>query len=194
MKDDTIDMKQKAILDAAWRAFAAYGFRKTSMDDIARGAGMSRPALYLRYKNKEDIVRNLAQMFYDEASMRVQDALGGEGDVTQRLSAAFAAGSGEVIKALMSSPHGLELLDTSTATACDIVEAGEERLIAIYASWLTEQAAEGNVYLSGPATDIAATFNAALYGIKTSAPDYATYSARVAQLAALFGAGLTSPH
>lgn len=192
MNDDALDIKQKAILDAAWSAFAAYGFRKTSMDDIARGAGMSRPALYLRYKNKEDIVRNLVRFFYDDAAIQVQHALNCDGDVSQRLAAAFAAGGGEIIKALLTSPHGLELLDASTATASDIVEAGEQQLITIYASWLTDQATAGHVQLSGSATDIAATFNAALHGVKSSAPDYATYSARVAQLAALFGAGLTS--
>ncbi|MEM7319164.1 MAG: TetR family transcriptional regulator, partial [Pseudomonadota bacterium] len=37
MKDEIEDPKQKAILEAAWTAFATYGFRKTSMDDIARG-------------------------------------------------------------------------------------------------------------------------------------------------------------
>ena len=48
------DSKTAAILKSAFQAFATYGFKKTSMDDIAKGAGMSRPAVYLHFKNKSD--------------------------------------------------------------------------------------------------------------------------------------------
>ena len=37
------------------KVFLAYGFARTTMDDIARAADMSRPALYLLFKNKTDI-------------------------------------------------------------------------------------------------------------------------------------------
>ena len=56
--------RQDAILDAAFHAFATYGYRRTAMDDIARGAGMSRTALYLHYRNKEDIFRSLALRYF----------------------------------------------------------------------------------------------------------------------------------
>ncbi|XHE56708.1 TetR/AcrR family transcriptional regulator [Phaeobacter sp. BS34] len=42
MMSSSSDPKQRAILEAAWGGFATYGYRKTSMDDIARRAGMSR--------------------------------------------------------------------------------------------------------------------------------------------------------
>ena len=63
MSDVTLDDKQSVILTAAWAAFASYGYRKTSMDDIAKGAGMSRPALYMHFKNKEDILRSLVAKY-----------------------------------------------------------------------------------------------------------------------------------
>ena len=63
-----IDPKQQAILEAAWMAFSTYGFRKTSMDDIAKGAGMSRPALYLHFKNKDAIFRALVTAYYGNAA------------------------------------------------------------------------------------------------------------------------------
>ena len=94
MKDIGTDPKQKAILKSAWTAFASYGFRKTSMDDIARGAGMSRPALYLHYRNKEDIFRSLAQFYYDDAVQSVAEALSAEGPIPDTLARAFAAQGG----------------------------------------------------------------------------------------------------
>lgn len=46
-----------ALLDAAVGVFARFGYRKTSMDDVARAAGVSRQGLYLLFANKEELFR-----------------------------------------------------------------------------------------------------------------------------------------
>lgn len=186
------DDKQQAILEAASKSFAAYGFRKTSMDDIAKGAGMSRPAVYLHYRNKDDIFRSLVQMFYDSASSGVAQALGSSGAPHVVLRDAFRAYGGRMLEALLSSPHGLELLDAGAATASDIKAAGEAHLSRLYADWLERQARAGHIRLQGSAEDLAATICAALKGVKDASADYATYAARVDMLADLFGAGLSA--
>lgn len=185
-----LDHRQVAILESAWRAFAAYGFRKTSMDDIAKGAGMSRPALYLRYRNKEDIYRSLTQLYYDSTVAAVRAALSAPGTVRVRVAAAFVAQAGEMVEAMLSSPHGVELMDTGHSVARDIAEAGEAALAGVYAEWLAAEAAEGRVRLPGAAEEIAATITTALKGLKMAGVDYRTYRARVAHLAELVGAGL----
>lgn len=189
MKDADFDPRQKAILDSAWQAFAAYGFRKTSMDDIARGARMSRPAVYLCYKNKEAIFRAVVQYCYDLTAEAVQGALGAGGSVPEVLERAFVA-HGQTVVALLDSPHGVELLDAGSSTAPDIVDAGEAGLRALYAAWLTREAAAGRVALHGDVEEVAATIAAALKGVKMTAPDFETYKARTAQLAQILGAGL----
>ncbi|HEY0747971.1 MAG TPA: helix-turn-helix domain-containing protein, partial [Steroidobacteraceae bacterium] len=45
------------MLDAAVSIFARFGFRKASMDDVARAAGVSRQGLYLSFANKEELFR-----------------------------------------------------------------------------------------------------------------------------------------
>lgn len=191
MNEMAFDPRQAAILQSAMQAFARYGFRKTSMDDIARGAGMSRPALYLHYRNKEDIYRALMAFYYDQAAHGIADALEGEGSVAERLAAAFAAQGGEAAELMITSPHGLEILDAGFTVAGDLVEAGEARLAVVYAAWLAHAAETGRVHLTGEPEEIAATITSALKGIKKTVPDYPSYKARVAQLAALVGAGLT---
>ncbi|GAB5436510.1 TetR/AcrR family transcriptional regulator [Falsiruegeria mediterranea] len=190
MKDISTDPKQQAILGSAFQAFATYGFRKTSMDDIARGAGMSRPALYQHYRNKEDICRSLVQHHYDKASTAVSEALSARGSVTELLSAAMLK-QGEGIAVLLASPHGMELLDASSSMASDLVDAGEGALQALYAEWMTQEAAKGRVHLPGDASEIAATLTTALKGVKLHAPDFEVYTARVSLLAAIAGAGLS---
>src|SRR5581483_4919217 len=56
-----------AILAAAFARFTHYGFRRTSMEDIADEAGVSRAALYLHFRNKEELFRSLSQALHEEA-------------------------------------------------------------------------------------------------------------------------------
>ncbi|HNW70640.1 MAG TPA: TetR/AcrR family transcriptional regulator [Bacteroidales bacterium] len=44
-----------AILKAAQEIFSKYGYKKTTLDDIARYIGKGKSALYYYYKNKEQI-------------------------------------------------------------------------------------------------------------------------------------------
>ena len=46
------DKHERAVAAAA-EQFMRYGFQRTTMADIARAAGMSRPALYLLFPGKE---------------------------------------------------------------------------------------------------------------------------------------------
>jgi AcrR family transcriptional regulator len=47
--------KREIILDAAVKAFAQYGFKKTSVDEIARDAGVAKGTVYLACESKEDL-------------------------------------------------------------------------------------------------------------------------------------------
>lgn len=192
MRDLTGDPKQTAILSAAWTCFAAYGFRKTSMDDIAREAGMSRPAIYLQYRNKGDIFRRLAQMFYDTAVENVSAALAAPGSAAEQLKAAFLAQGGEILASMLTSAHGMELLDSGKTEAGEIVETGEALLTSLYSDWLGAQAQAGKIRLDGDPDAVAGTMTSALKGIKMETPDYPTYCARVGHLADLFGRGLAA--
>ncbi len=184
------DTRQQAILQAASKAFATYGFRKTSMNDIALGAGMSRPAVYLHYRNKEAIFRSLVQAYYDTAATAVAQALNTPGDAAEVLAAAFMAQVGEMMEAMLNSPHGMELLDAGAATASDIKETGEARLTALYADWLRDQAGRGTIQLTQSAERVAATITAALKGIKTDGSDIDTIKSRIGVLSNLIGRGL----
>ncbi len=49
--------RRQHILDAALLIFARYGYRKTSVEDVARAADISRPGLYLYFPSKQDLFR-----------------------------------------------------------------------------------------------------------------------------------------
>jgi len=58
-KQINIEERKKDILDAALYCFLNFGYGKTSMDDVAKKAGISRPLIYLKFKNKEDLLLGL---------------------------------------------------------------------------------------------------------------------------------------
>ena len=49
-----------AIIAAATDCFARYGVKKTTVDDISKAAGVSRPTFYRFYKNKQGLLLSLA--------------------------------------------------------------------------------------------------------------------------------------
>ncbi len=51
------DTRRRKLLDAAIGVFLRFGFRKTSMDEVARAADVSRQGLYLYFATKEDLFR-----------------------------------------------------------------------------------------------------------------------------------------
>src|SRR2546427_1822516 len=53
--------QREAILVAATAIFLRYGFKKTSMDDVARAAGVSRQGLYLYFDTKDFLFREALQ-------------------------------------------------------------------------------------------------------------------------------------
>ncbi|MBU2993181.1 helix-turn-helix domain-containing protein [Octadecabacter sp. 1_MG-2023] len=75
------------ILDAALEVFLRYGFRRTTMGDIAKAAGLSRQTLYSRFANKDEvyaagldlhtqrIVADLKSAFLEAAT--IEDAMDG---------------------------------------------------------------------------------------------------------------------
>ncbi|MFZ7093395.1 TetR/AcrR family transcriptional regulator [Primorskyibacter sp. 2E233] len=194
MEDATLkdQVKRRAILDAACPVFAQYGFRRTSMGDIAQAAGMSRPALYQYYQGKEDIARSTVQVFFEDAAQAVALALSEPGPVADVLARAFRAKGGEFMAMLLTSPHGSELVDVGSTVAADLARDGTERLVAIFAAWLRQEAAAGRVTLLDRPEDLASTMLAALEGAKAGGrtPDYAGYLAHLDRLARLFGAAL----
>ena len=184
------DPKHDAILNAAWEAVSTYGYRKTSMDDIAKGAGMSRPALYMHFKNKDAICRSMVARYFYNAICDVHEALTAKASLDDRLLKAFQAQGGALAESLLTSPHGRELLDVGTATSADLVADGEFELTGVYARWLKEQAVAGSLHLPASPDQVAKALIASLHGIKSSSPTYASYQDQIAVFAKMTSAGL----
>jgi AcrR family transcriptional regulator len=67
--------RRRRVLDAALETFWRYGFRKTSMDEVARAADISRQGLYFYFGNKEDLFRETMRKSLDDALAAVSARL-----------------------------------------------------------------------------------------------------------------------
>ena len=182
--------RQDAILDAAFNAFSTYGYRRTTMDDIAQGVGISRSALYLHFRNKEDILRSLSTRFFDEAAIGVKAELSTpDRSTADTLSAAFVAYDGKFMDAFMNTPHGAELLEAGQLVSADLVAAGEARIHLLLTDWLVSLPLPAAL---GEADGLATTVLAALKGLKHNAKSQHGYRASQMQFARVLAIALDS--
>lgn len=66
--DSNLDLeRRKQILEAALQCFLQFGYVKTSMDDVAKKANLSRPLIYLKFKSKSALFWGLYVDFMEDA-------------------------------------------------------------------------------------------------------------------------------
>ena len=188
-----LDPKVAGILEAAFEAFLKFGFKRASMADIAAGAGMSRAALYLHFKNKDDIFRSMIAVYYTECLKGLAAVLAVDAEVPAQIEAAFAALTQDRFPALLDSPHGAEFLDAKTVSFADQTAQGDAQVVMALAVWLDQAAAEGRVnYLAygNSGLEVAQVMLKAMFGLKIGAMGYEAFAKDRDSLARMFGAAL----
>jgi len=87
--DVVTDFRRSQVIAAARERFTKHGLAGTTMDGIAQAAGVAKGTVYLYYKSKEDIFRQILDedltYFHDETVPPIS----GPGDVEQKLRGYF---------------------------------------------------------------------------------------------------------
>ena len=123
--------RRDRILKAAQDLFLANGLRGTSMEAIAREAGVAKPTLYAYFADKDVVFATLAGRVFDEWRALVSVELGGAGVALDRIARALTAKLKAYFRLITSSPHAAEFYGDNTRLLHDQVEAFE--------SWLEEE-------------------------------------------------------
>jgi AcrR family transcriptional regulator len=127
---DTSAARRAAILDAATGVFLRYGFKKTSMDDLARAAGLSRQGLYLHFATKDALFKDAVLQVVATTRAAGRAALGqSELPVEERLLGAFEAVHGLTI-GQPGAENMNELLETAAQLVGPVVDEMERALVA----------------------------------------------------------------
>ncbi|PKN93189.1 MAG: hypothetical protein CVU45_01375 [Chloroflexi bacterium HGW-Chloroflexi-7] len=79
MKSQTVNKKRMErptrILEAAGRLMTRYGFDKTTMDEIAKEAGVSKGAIYLVWPGKEELVDALIEFEMKKVMLNLRSSI-----------------------------------------------------------------------------------------------------------------------
>jgi AcrR family transcriptional regulator len=187
--------KQRVVFDAAADVFAQYGFKRTTMNDIAQAAGISRPALYLMFNNKEHLFQELAAYRINRALETAKSVLTDVGDLRHRFIGALMIFEKTYTEPVANSPHGAELVDINMSLASDVMTKGHSKLIAALVKVLKTAEQSGEVsFQNMPMTHKAFVelLLSSVSGLKKKASTKAEYRKQTQQVAQIFLDSITA--
>jgi len=163
------EQKTTHILDAALPVFVRFGFRKTSMADIARAAGISRASLYLSFNSKEELFRAGSIRAHARTLDEVEAVLAGQGSALDRMELAITVFQRELIAPFGGSADADELFAANMALAADITLDARAKLLSLLTQTLVAAAESDEIDLEplqAPPGQLANIIVAAMDGIK----------------------------
>ena len=107
------EAKKSKILMSARSVFLHYGYRRANMNDIAETAGVSRPALYLLFKNKEEVFIGVYMQWVEETVAEIEREIAAVATPQEKIASAFEIWSVRPFELMVNSPEARELLECS---------------------------------------------------------------------------------
>jgi AcrR family transcriptional regulator len=170
--------RRDGVLDSALGTFARYGYRKTSMEEVARAAHISRPGLYFLFSSKEVLfhaaVERTLQHDIDAVANALQDT---DQSLQDRLLTSFDHWAGRYVGPLASEV--IVVIDDNPNLLGDLTETMPQRFEELIIE------AIATTYSSDTARQISQTLISASIGVKHQVGERADYRDRMAVTIAL---------
>ncbi len=154
------------MLDAALLVFARFGFRKASMDEVARAAGVSRQGLYLHFATKEELFKASVEHALGGQLHAAVAALADEArPIEARLVSALDEWLGRYVGVMGADAS--DLIETSGELSASMMSEHAERFERAVANAIAESALKG-VYAGAGVSpkQLARTLHATARGFK----------------------------
>ena len=169
---DVAGSRREQVLETALVTFARYGYRKTSMEDVARAADISRPGLYFLFASKPELFRAAVRQALDSDIEAAQRSLADTGrPLRERLIAAFDLWTGRYIGPMAAEVAVLR--ETNPDLLGPVVAEYPRRFLTL----VTEAIAADRAV---PAEDVARTLQSTAIGIKHDAATRDEFVTRMA--------------
>jgi AcrR family transcriptional regulator len=173
--------RQAAILAAAVKVFFQFGYRKTSMEDVAAAAQVSRQTLYLQFRDKERLFRAALEYVTEQMLVSIRAlAANPNGTVEQTLIGVFELLCGDSL-ALSSHVNIAELLVIARSQEESIVPRFEADVRSVIADILTQAGTAARWERHGIGTqELAMHLLDTSAGVKSATGDMSDYKRRMA--------------
>jgi AcrR family transcriptional regulator len=179
---------QDRILDAAMRVFRRHGFRRSSIEQAAEEAGLTRQALYHHFASKEALFRAVIERLYEqgiEAEIAAATAAENEGlELADILVAQIAARMQALFASLKGSPHMEELFSEHLAQARDLYQTYATRFADEIATTIARVCRKRKLTLASGVSvrELARCVEMAIHGTKSAFPSMQPVDAFLKQL------------
>jgi AcrR family transcriptional regulator len=180
---------ENRILDAALRVFRRHGFRRSSIEQAAEEAGLTRQAVYHHFSSKEALFRGAIVRLYDRAlaaeAEAAQTAEAANRDLADVIVAQIGARLGALFAELGGSPHLDELLSEHLGQARDLYQTYSVRFSDEVAATIARVCRARKLKLVKGVTvkDLARCVEMAIHGTKSAYPSMQPADAFLKQLA-----------
>ena len=124
--------KRNAIVAAGLRLFIQYGYRKTSIDDIATAAQVAKRTVYLNFENKAAVFLAILEYLAGQVRQRCAAAEAADGTAVDRLTGLLDAYFGMGFELFSKSAHMPELAETFS----NLAQSNIRDLNLEYEKWL----------------------------------------------------------
>ena len=122
-KSDRDAARRRVILDAARDCILKFGYAKSSLEDIAKQAAISRPLIYRQFKSKEEIFGAVLEDIFETQYRAAEQALAKPGSEREKLMSLYEALLLDPWKDLIvDAPMGAEFYETCGRIRPDINE------------------------------------------------------------------------
>jgi AcrR family transcriptional regulator len=179
---------QDRILDAAMRVFGRHGFRRSSIEQAAEEAGLTRQALYHHFDSKEALFRAVIERLYEQglqAEIAAAKAAEEEGlELAEILVAEIAGRMQFMMSSLRDSPHTEELFSEHLAQARDLYQSYSVRFAEEIATTITRVCRKRKLTLASGVSvrELARCVEMAVHGTKSAFPSMQPVDAFLKQL------------
>lgn len=129
--------KRERVVEAARELFLAHGLRGTSMEAIARRAGVAKPTLYAHFPDKDAVFLAILEALLTEKLAIFEKMMAAELPVAERIGQALAAEFAVVVGAIEGSPHRAELFGEHRRAAA-LMEQSDAQVSARIAAELRQ--------------------------------------------------------
>jgi AcrR family transcriptional regulator len=159
--------KKQELIEAAGQIFLRYGYRKTTLDDLADAVGMRKSSLYHYFSSKDELFIEVSRTLLDEEYECFQKALNKPGTLKESLLSLSKSVNLHLHKMSEAAGELVGEINDYFPLVRDAVIDSVERLVQLITARIEKAVADGE-YHPMPSRDLALIFlvvfrNAALF-------------------------------
>jgi AcrR family transcriptional regulator len=175
--------RRVAVMETALRTFARFGYRKTSMEDVAQAAGISRPGIYFLFGSKEELFRSSVLHALSSDISRIEQVLATPGlPLGVKVLEAFCCWASRYIGPAAADTSAV--IENNPDLLGEVTTTYPKRFVALITSAI-DQASDS--WHGGRALELAQTLVSLSIGLKYQVGDPAEFRERFALALGLMG-------